>query len=102
SRPHTPHSTLFPYTTLFRSDTDGVISWMVQSGREVYTPVCDYREKEMNFSRFSSFDAVVTDEKNLRVPSDQSDVNNQVDLIVVPDRKSTRLNSSHVSISYAV
>src|SRR5699024_3533378 len=84
SRPHTPHSTLFPYTTLFRSDTDGVISWMVQSGREVYTPVCDYREKEMNFSRFSSFDDVVTDEKNLRVPSDQSDVNNQVDLIVVP------------------
>src|SRR5699024_347968 len=55
-------------------DTDGVISWMVQSGREVYTPVCDYREKEMNFSRFSSFDDVVTDEKNLRVPSDQSDV----------------------------
>lgn len=65
-------------------DTDGIISWMVESGREVYTPVCDYREKEMNFSRFVSFDDVVTDEKNLRVPSDTSDVNNQVDLIVVP------------------
>ncbi|KKK35513.1 hypothetical protein WN59_01385 [Salinicoccus sediminis] len=65
-------------------DTDGIISWMVESGREVYTPVCDYREKEMNFSRFVSFDDVVTDEKNLRVPSDTSGVNNQVDLIVVP------------------
>ncbi|WP_281166635.1 5-formyltetrahydrofolate cyclo-ligase [Salinicoccus carnicancri] len=65
-------------------DTDGIVSWMVESGREVYTPVCDYREKEMNFSRFFSFDDVVTDEKNLRVPSERSNVNNQVDLIVVP------------------
>jgi len=65
-------------------DTDGLISWMVESGREVYTPVCDYRKKEMNFSRFISFDDIVTDEKNLRVPSDGSDINNQVELIVVP------------------
>src|SRR5690242_20826956 len=62
-----PRSTLFPYTTLFRSDEakvqrpgDGDVS----TRREFLAPLV------------------------------------QVDLLV--DRKSTRLNSSHMSISYAV
>ncbi|AKG74004.1 5-formyltetrahydrofolate cyclo-ligase [Salinicoccus halodurans] len=65
-------------------DTDGIIAWMKEEGREVYTPVCDYNSKEMNFCRFVSFDDVTMDEKNLRVPSDSRDINNEVDLIVVP------------------
>src|SRR5690349_24253691 len=65
-----PRSTLFPYTTLFRSTAAG--------------------------------------ELGVEVP-DREDVNAVLDLAKVvahgvarPDRKSTRLNSSHVEISYAV
>src|SRR2546429_7075027 len=62
-----PRSTLFPYTTLFRSV-------------RVYTAVVD----EQSFAGASRF---------LAMPS--SNVSRQ-------DRKSTRLNSSHGYISYAV
>src|SRR2546427_8132203 len=61
-----PRSTLFPYTTLFRSDGRWVLYQSNESGAtEVYV------------ASFPSFD-------NRR------------------DRKSTRLNSSHSQISYAV
>src|SRR5258708_23729071 len=58
-----PRSTLFPYTTLFRSGT------------------------AFEFFRNSDLDA-----KNYFDPKNQP----------IPDRKSTRLNSSHQIISYAV
>src|SRR3989454_8227022 len=61
-----PRSTLFPYTTLFRSEIDPT-----------------FNEKDVGFSRFSKF-VVETAHKGLI------------------DRKSTRLNSSHLVISYAV
>src|SRR5438067_9745910 len=70
-----PRSTLFPYTTLFRS------------GRDLREP----RER------------VHDDQAALRVPQDRLvDPVGAGDLLVLLDRKSTRLNSSHVSISYAV
>src|SRR5699024_9598805 len=81
---HDSHSNGIVLSISNELDTDSVISCMQHSRREIYTLECDNIEKEMNFSKFSSMDAVVTDEKKLRVPSDQSDVNNQVDLIVVP------------------
>lgn len=65
-------------------NTDDIITWMKQQGIGVYTPVCNYGNKEMNFCKFVSFDDVVIDEKNLRIPSDTSDINNQPDLIIVP------------------
>lgn len=65
-------------------DTDGIITWMKEDGREVYTPVCDYESKDMNFCRFVSFEDIIIDEKSLRVPSSCDDINNQVELIVVP------------------
>src|SRR5437870_7747793 len=58
---HPPRSTLFPYTTLFRS-----------LGR--------YRQKQGPDFRPGAFH----------------------DALLAKDRKSTRLNSSHVAISYAV
>src|SRR2546430_11886323 len=67
-----PRSTLFPYTTLFRSADDG-------SARK--------REQET----VGEFDAPpVAAEHRRETPPDS------------PDRKSTRLNSSHSQISYAV
>src|SRR5947199_5866128 len=69
-----PRSTLFPYTTLFRSlINDLVRSWLHLAF--VYTGMPLYR------SRLTRHDAPAS---------------------VRQDRKSTRLNSSHLGISYAV
>ncbi len=65
-------------------DTDGIISQLKSQGIEIYTPVCNYDQKVMNFCEFSSFDAVVKDEKGLRVPKDAERVNNAPGLILVP------------------
>src|SRR5437870_13790648 len=65
-----PRSTLFPYTTLFRSQ-----DWQVQSLREA-------RNRIPGFGSQSS-------------PDEEKHQHRE-------DRKSTRLNSSHVAISYAV
>src|SRR5438045_8347691 len=68
--PRPPTSTLFPYTTLFRSaDLGVVLVWELH-------------------------DEVV----RVRFPSSLDDLLH----VCVQDRKSTRLNSSHLGISYAV
>src|SRR5438045_4433584 len=64
---HPPTSTLFPYTTLFRSD-----------GRTRYVIVMEPKT------------AALVEAIHAMEPFDPS------------DRKSTRLNSSHLGISYAV
>src|SRR5437870_6321309 len=69
-----PSSTLFPYTTLFRS------------------PLLDFG--------FSG-DRMVHVVKDLVIHK-PSDVISPCESIQFGDRKSTRLNSSHVAISYAV
>src|SRR5438067_6079594 len=77
--PRPPRSTLFPYTTLFRSQIVGAVD----------RTAVDLVEQQAHDAavRRVQFDHAVTE----HVADDQ-----------VPDRKSTRLNSSHVSISYAV
>src|SRR5256885_7040002 len=74
-----PRSTLFPYTTLFRSPRDAA------SGADA-SP-----------ERHAAAGAPGVRQRRLR-PSDRA---GEVD-VVVRDRKSTRLNSSHLVISYAV
>src|SRR2546422_1251288 len=61
-----PRSTLFPYTTLFRSDRQARQGWR----HDVQAPVFVRFKRELD--------------------------------VTVADRKSTRLNSSHGYISYAV
>src|SRR2546427_7340714 len=70
-----PRSTLFPYTTLFRSCSPG--TWRKQS------------KWQRNFSR----------ENRSRLSMTKS-LCRRNDFVI--DRKSTRLNSSHSQISYAV
>src|SRR3989442_1921993 len=65
-----PRSTLFPYTTLFRSDPHVNID--------------------------------ISDDGLKKVADKISRTGFGVGSVVEPDRKSTRLNSSHVRISYAV
>src|SRR5438876_4950419 len=79
-----PISTLFPYTTLFRSEILAGIQ-EVQSERETATGVGppSLRPILVKVAPDLSFEAL--DE-----------------ILELADRKSTRLNSSHPSISYAV
>src|SRR3712207_8012468 len=75
-----PRSTLFPYTTLFRSTVilDAPLDSKVMT-EEIFGPVLPIQ----------TFDR--TDDLLRHVRSAPK-----------PDRKSTRLNSSHANISYAV
>src|SRR5256885_7301366 len=74
-----PRSTLFPYTTLFRS------SWL-RFTSAVDTP---YRENNTVHARY--------------FPAHPQFKRGPKAVVVLPqDRKSTRLNSSHLVISYAV
>src|SRR5690606_40641866 len=84
-----PRSPLFPYTTLFRS--------LVQFG--AFVQVGDGIEGLVHISEMSAHhvdapEQVVTPGEELWVKI--------IDLDLQRDRKSTRLNSSHVKISYAV
>src|SRR2546422_4997338 len=73
-----PRSTLFPYTTLFRS-------------LDEFLMAAEYILAEGNYK-------VILCERGVRTFSDFT--RNTLDLAI--DRKSTRLNSSHGYISYAV
>src|SRR5690242_21096557 len=81
--PRPPRSTLFPYTTLFRSDSFAAGKPRVWSETRL-----------LNAGRYPVYD-LAPDGKRLAaiLASDQAGGE---------DRKSTRLNSSHMSISYAV
>src|SRR5258708_11476357 len=81
-----PRSTLFPYTTLFRSPLDENFGVLSRHGAKV---------DRANALRRRDIDrrGVVVDPD---VPTDSGRVEFRV------DRKSTRLNSSHQIISYAV
>src|SRR3712207_8691398 len=71
-----PRSTLFPYTSLFRSTGAHTIA---------YTEFIDQVEAKNVSQVFSRGDTIQGNLKEAR-----------------PDRKSTRLNSSHANISHAV
>src|SRR5207249_10765841 len=87
---HPPISTLFPYTTLFRSDIDRCASPFPIDTTIATRIVARCTE---SFRSESSLYRQANDRsgsEGKRVGRDRG------------DRKSTRLNSSHVSISYAV
>src|SRR3712207_8497196 len=80
-----PRSTLFPYTTLFRSDAP-VRGDDLREGRQACTPPGGNEDPVAGDGSFQP-----------RHAGDDRDA-----LRVRRDRKSTRLNSSHANISYAV
>src|SRR3712207_7626011 len=83
-----PRSTLFPYTTLFRSRTTGRRIQAIITGIIGYIPIellaREIRQREGGTLQRAH--PALTD-----LPENPW-----------PDRKSTRLNSSHANISYAV
>src|SRR3712207_7240795 len=82
-----PRSTLFPYTTLFRSSV----------GRGSFTvSVLPQTRTNTNLGELGEGD---------RVNLEADVIGKYVERLLAPrieDRKSTRLNSSHANISYAV
>src|SRR5258706_2439865 len=85
-----PRSTLFPYTTLFRS-LDLRPSVMVRSTPE---PAKVFRVRDVGS------DSLIGETPLWLAPSFLE--GNRLRLVAMEDRKSTRLNSSHLGISYAV
>src|SRR5256885_9840558 len=87
-----PRSTLFPYTTLFRSTADprpfAGVPIAIKNNRAVsgwrWTQACDLMQ-----SFVADFDHQIV--RRFKEAG-----------FVIVDRKSTRLNSSHLVISYAV
>src|SRR5689334_24216406 len=73
-----PRSTLFPYTTLFRSSLSTIVFLSVESANH---PII------LPWTRLYHFELGIKRESHSGI---------------LEDRKSTRLNSSHSSISYAV
>src|SRR3712207_8075336 len=71
-----PRSTLFPYTTLFRSSV------------QKFLRISRQRQQNINRDEGPCVTAQISQHKATQGPSS--------------DRKSTRLNSSHANISYAV
>src|SRR3712207_6884988 len=82
-----PRSTLFPYTTLFRSPAQ----WYLH----LFAP----EQPDLDFSN----PEVLADlEATMRFWLDRGVDGFRIDVAHGIDRKSTRLNSSHANISYAV
>src|SRR3712207_8439801 len=81
-----PRSTLFPYTTLFRSEVEPEDLGFALLERAQYL-FDRLRERVL---------------ERLRIGSGVLGVGEVIEELVVLDRKSTRLNSSHANISYAV
>src|SRR5207253_10279167 len=93
--PRALRSTLFPYTTLFRSVAKMVTSLAFLHGRRVYLNMVaggftndlaalnDHTPHDERYSRLGEYTVIIQG-------------------LLASDRKSTRLNSSHVAISYAV
>src|SRR3712207_8788505 len=82
-----PRSTLFPYTTLFRSEPEEMRAWSLGLSLGVLgiTTVITALVAEILVGSIETF-------------AEQAHLSD----FFVADRKSTRLNSSHANISYAV
>src|SRR2546430_11873492 len=95
-----PRSTLFPHPTLFRSQV-GLYEW-VKGGK----PISEFREMDFNDDGFLTAEEVlrfvhVGKPPLVNMASNTGDSVGSM-LLNSADRKSTRLNSSHSQISYAV
>src|SRR5256885_12256306 len=92
-----PRSTLFPYTTLFRSELNRGITWVPGHVRDGLFGKWLENARDWNIGRTRYWGAPVPVWKSDDPKYPRLDVYGSLE-----DRKSTRLNSSHLVISYAV
>src|SRR4051794_41702530 len=95
-----PRSTLFPYTTLFRSGL-GIIAGIARTGEGGhFGDECVFHRLQSQRDERLGLDGLLDAlEKEVRT-EEPATLGKHAEL--ARDRKSTRLNSSHPSISYAV
>src|SRR5256885_9757790 len=86
-----PRSTLFPYTTLFRSEAHSSLAWAI------YIYDWDWGRASQEFKR-----AIDLDPRYPTARQWYAFFLAAMGRMDEGDRKSTRLNSSHLVISYAV
>src|SRR5687768_17691542 len=98
--PRPPSSTLFPYTTLFRSQLRPNLTITAGVRYSLYSPPYEVNGFQVapTVSMGQWFDERMQNMQN-GIPSSASPL---VQFDLAGDRKSTRLNSSHGYISYAV
>src|SRR3712207_8214546 len=91
-----PRSTLFPYTTLFRSDRNrSGVGRSITFGSTLHVQECEMADGTLGYACTGTpVDCVRLVALGL--------MDFEPDIVVSGDRKSTRLNSSHANISYAV
>src|SRR3712207_6874981 len=94
-----PRSTLFPYTTLFRSLADHLARLPDQVHALAVVSQDGHRARMADDLALDLLAVVVVHEA---LDADGRDPPAPDLLAPHPDRKSTRLNSSHANISYAV
>src|SRR3712207_9284954 len=97
-----PRSTLFPYTTLFRSHR--VLPRVVEAGDPRDREVLGDRERRGRGRQLGQGDGpeVLLEVAQQRLADELAVQDATGDDRPAEDRKSTRLNSSHANISYAV
>src|SRR3712207_8252021 len=84
-----PRSTLFPYTTLFRSEANAIALEIEKISPQ--RPMTHDLLRNVILEMGASVERVVVTE-----------LRDNTFFATIKDRKSTRLNSSHANISYAV
>src|SRR3712207_6924090 len=91
-----PRSTLFPYTTLFRSISRFVDQHEVRLTQQLAADIHDEVAGRLDVDR-----ALHHRHQPL---AQRRELRRDIGIVLAdrPDRKSTRLNSSHANISYAV
>src|SRR3712207_8084960 len=96
-----PRSTLFPYTTLFRSDVEDALEGLPDASDGHF-------DLDVGVHASAGIFRAGLLLRNLRQPefgtpgADKIVLGRQARIGAALDRKSTRLNSSHANISYAV
>src|SRR3712207_7725231 len=89
-----PRSTLFPYTTLFRSQTADVQAPFVAADRLIR--LAEGLDVDTVCERAIELEGCA------QLVKTRNEATQRVEQYRARDRKSTRLNSSHANISYAV
>src|SRR3712207_8066449 len=87
-----PRSTLFPYTTLFRSVTTSYSMYLIAYDFQINKDICLHKVSILQSGRTMTTKVLFSCFLLISVVLHAQ----------TKDRKSTRLNSSHANISYAV